>query len=344
LKSSSENRAQFDPIAIRIAPMTKLISLAMGLAAVSSMGMTDCGGGHGHPDGSTGDDAAKIDSPTGSDSGTDGTTNHDITIFTIVLENHDYAEIVGSANAPYINSLIAQNALATNYKDTGHPSLPNYLNMISGDNQYPGFIDLDPTFFPFPVDQPNLGTQLEAAGVKWRSYQESMGTACALAASGNYAPKHDPFLYFKDQQSGPCAATNVDYSQFAADLATGSYRYMWITPNLVSDGHDPSTDPVGALKTSDMWMSTEVPKILASQAYQHGGILFITWDEAEGRNGDDADKIPMIVVSNKVKHAGMTSATAYTHQSYLATVEDLLGLPRLAKVAAAPNMMEFLNP
>jgi phosphatidylinositol-3-phosphatase len=328
--------------------MTKLISLAMGLAAVSSMGMTDCGGGHGHPDGSTGDDAAMgSDSGNGSDSGmgSDGSTNHDVTIFTIVLENHDYAEIIGSANAPYINSLIAQGALATNYKDTLHPSLPNYLYMISGDNQYPGFIDLDPTFFPFPVDQPNLGTQLQAAGIKWRSYQESMGSPCALAGSGNYAPKHNPFLYFKDMQSGPCAATNVDYNQFAADLATDTYRYMWITPNLVSDGHDPSTDPVAALAASDAWMSREVPKILASDAYkQHGGILFITWDEAEGRNGDDPDKIPMIIVSNKVKHAGMTSATAYTHGSYLATVEDLLGLQRLAKVATTPNMMEFLNP
>src|SRR5262249_58786705 len=113
-----------------------------------------------------------------------------------------------------------------NYKDTGHPSLPNYLNMISGDNQYPGFIDLDPTFFPFPVDKPNLGTQMIAASIKWRSYQESMGTPCKLSGAGTYAPKHDPFLYFKDIQTGAnnlCADTSVDYSQFATDLAAGTY-------------------------------------------------------------------------------------------------------------------------
>jgi hypothetical protein len=40
----------------------------------------------------------------------------------------------------------------------------------------------------------------------------------------------------------------------------------------------------------------------------------------------------------------MTSATAYTHASYGATVEDLLGLPRLPKLATTPNMLEFLNP
>ena len=271
-----------------------------------------------------------------------------MTIFTIVLENHDYAEIVGSTNAPYINGLIGQYGLATNYMDSGvHPSLPNYLTLVSGAPQYGGLVDLDPTTNPFPVSQPNLGTQLEAANVKWRAYQESMSTPCKLSASGSYAPKHDGFLYFTDQQMGAnnlCANTNVAYTQFATDLATDTYRYMWITPNLTDDGHDPSNDPVAALKTCDTWLSQEVPKILASTAYKNGGVLFITWDEAEGRNGDNPDQVPMIIVSTKIKSAGMKSATAYSHKSYLATVEDLLKLPRLTTVASASNLLEFLNP
>lgn len=286
-----------------------------------------------HPDGQG---SNSIDAPP---------AGHVLTVFTIVLENHDYAEIVGSSNAPYINSLISQYALATNYKDTNHPSLPNYLHMISGADQYPGFVDVDPTQWPyFPADQPNLGTQLETAGIKWRSYQESMATPCKLTSDGSFAPKHDPFLYFKDMQTDAnlCAQRNVDYSMFAADLATNTYRYMWITPNLTSDGHDPSTDQATGMRNSDMWLSVEVPKILASDAYQAGGILFITWDEAEGRTGD-LDRIPMIVISKLVKQPGMTSATAFDHGTYLATVEDLLGLPRLQTVANAPNLMEFLN-
>lgn len=271
------------------------------------------------------------------------------TIFTILLENHDYAEIIGSSNAPYINTtLLATGGLATNYRDTGHPSLPNYLHMISGDNQYLGIVDLDPlTPSVFPTDQPNLGTQFEAANIAWRSYQESMGPPCNLTASGTYVPKHDPFLYFKDQQTGAgnlCANTNVDYSRFAADLASNSYRYMWITPNLTDNGHDPSANPVMGLKTSDTWLSQNVPAILASDGYNAGGVLFITWDEAEGRNGDDPDKIPMIILSPKLKTAGMTSTTAFTHSSYTATIEDLFGLPRLTKVGTATPLTEFLNP
>jgi hypothetical protein len=277
------------------------------------------------------------------------TTKPVTTIFTIVMENHDYAEIVGSPNAPYINGLIATYGLATSYMDSGiHPSLPNYLTMISGDPQYAGGTDLLPTASPFPKTAENLGSQLEAANIPWRSYQESMGSPCLLTTatspSGSYAPKHDPFLYFSDTQAPAlCTKTNVDYAQFPADLAAGTYRYMWITPNLTNDGHDPTTNQAKGAKTSDAWAKTEIPKILASAAYQNGGVIFLTWDEAEGRSGHSKDQIPMIVISENLKTKPFSSNTPHSHRSYLATVEDLLGLPRLATVETEPAMMEFFE-
>jgi hypothetical protein len=118
---------------------------------------------------------------------------------------------------------------------------------------------------------------------------------------------------------------------------------MWITPNLVDDGHNPLQAPVTGLKACDAWASREIPKILASAAFQNGGAVFITWDEAEGRHGDSTEQIPMIVLSPHMPHAGFTTSTAYSHKSYLATVEDLLGLPRLATVTSEPSMMEFFG-
>jgi acid phosphatase len=270
------------------------------------------------------------------------------TVFTILFENHDYKEIVGSPDAPYINSLIDQGGLATNYFDSGtHPSLPNYLYLISGDTQYPGIIDVNPDWIPyFPSDADNLGNQMEQAGIAWRSYQESSATACNLDTMGDYAPKHDPFLYFTNIQKGPndlCANRNVDYSQFPADLAAGTYKYMWITPNLVNDGHNPTNDPVTGLKQSDAWLSKELPKILASDAYKSGGVIFITWDEAEGRNGDDKDQVPMIILSPKIKSPGYKSSTKLTHASYLATLEELYGLPKLKAAANAATLFEFFK-
>ena len=280
------------------------------------------------------------------DSGTAADAGGGNTIFTIVLENHDYAEVVGSPNAPYINSLIALYGLATNYLDSGtHPSLPNYLYMVSGAPQYSGGLDLPPNSGSFPVDAPNLGDQLQTAGIPWRSYQEGMGTPCMLTPTGQYAPKHNPFIYFKNIQSDAtlCANTNVDYAQFGPDLAAGTYRYMFITPNLSNDGHDPVADPVAGLKQSDAWCKTEIPKILASAAFQAGGILFLTWDEAEGRSGNSKDQVPMIVISPRIKSPGFQSSTAYSHASYLRTVEAIFGLPYLGAAANAKDMLEFLK-
>jgi hypothetical protein len=72
-------------------------------------------------------------------------------------------------------------------------------------------------------------------------------------------------------------------------------------------------------------------------------VIFLTWDEAEGRNGDSKDQIPMIVISPRIVSKGFKSSKPYSHKSYLATVEDILGLPRLATVAGEPNMMEFFK-
>src|SRR5262249_5176995 len=162
---------------------------------------------------------------------------------------------------------------------------------ISGAPQYPGILDVDPTFAiaGFPKNAPNLGTQMEAAGIKWRSYQESMGTPCKLSGSGSYAAKHDPFLYFTDMQASPlCGQRNADSGHPEADHPADPNRYYFITPNLTDDGHDPSTtatDIVNALKTSDSWAQTEIGKIMATPAYKNGGVIFVTWDEAEARNG-----------------------------------------------------------
>src|SRR4029077_8157311 len=51
----------------------------------------------------------------------------------IWFENHGYDEIVGSAEAPFINrTLIAGCGLATNPRTETPPSLPNYIAATSG--------------------------------------------------------------------------------------------------------------------------------------------------------------------------------------------------------------------
>ena len=49
-------------------------------------------------------------------------------------ENKPSQLIIDNSDAPYINKLAADNALAVNYQAVTHPSLPNYLALTSGTN------------------------------------------------------------------------------------------------------------------------------------------------------------------------------------------------------------------
>ena len=53
-------------------------------------------------------------------------------IVVVVEENHNYDEIAGNSQAPYINSLMATGANLTNYDAISHPSQPNYYALYAG--------------------------------------------------------------------------------------------------------------------------------------------------------------------------------------------------------------------
>ena len=122
------------------------------------------------------------------------------------MENHDYGEIIGTDDAPYVNGTLRPQALlATDYHAIANRSQPNYLYLLSGDTQYPANTNTTPTQAPyFPSSAESLVTQLDAAGLAWRTYQQSMGTPCKLVDDGRYAVRHNPFVYFSDvQRNGP---------------------------------------------------------------------------------------------------------------------------------------------
>jgi len=250
------------------------------------------------------------------------------TVFTIVMENHSSGQILGSADAPFINDLANKNAVAAGYHDAYvHPSEPNYLWMVAGEN-FGILDDNDPGPSNTIGTTSHLADQIEGAGLTWRAYEESMGAPCGLVSQGEYAAKHDPFVYFSDingwngssfTPTARCAGHVVDYSQLAVDLASGQVPdYVFITPNLVHDMHD------GTVADGDAWLASEVPAILASAAYRNGGALFLLWDE--GTNS--SDNPPFIAASPNVT-PGTVSQTAYDTSSFLLTVQKILGVEAL---------------
>jgi phospholipase C len=258
------------------------------------------------------------------------------TVFTIVMENHSYADIIGNTSeAPFINQLAAGNAVARGYHDSYvHPSEPNYIWLVAGEN-FGILNDNDPGAGNHITSQSHLVDQIEGAGLSWKAYEESMGNACGVVSRGEYAAKHDPFVYFDDVAgfdgsvmagSPRCSAHVVDFGTLATDLAAGEMPdYAFITPNMIDDMHD------GSIADGDAWLAREVPKILGSAAFRDGGVLFLLWDEGGGLPpGDDP---PFIAISPNARR-GYVSTALYDSSSYLKTVQMILGLDLLP---CAPN-------
>jgi len=55
-------------------------------------------------------------------------------VFLIIMENQSDTDIIGNANAPFINAYAKVANQATNYFAVGHPSAPNYLEIVGGSN------------------------------------------------------------------------------------------------------------------------------------------------------------------------------------------------------------------
>jgi acid phosphatase len=257
-------------------------------------------------------------------------------VFIIVLENKEFDRVIGSAEAPYLNSLAKQYGLATNYFAITHPSLPNYL-ALTGGNTF-GITD-DCT--DCRVGQANVVDQLETAGKSWKAYMEDMPSACFVGdAAPLYRQKHNPFIYYNGVRNDPArCAKIVPFGQFAADLNANKLpNYIWITPNMQDDAHD------GSLADADAWMKSWAPRILASSAWRDDGALFVTFDEgkSDGACCDDAGggQVVTLVISPLGKPS-YRSSVAYDHYSLLRTIEDAWGLPPLNEAAHVAPMADF---
>ncbi len=260
-------------------------------------------------------------------------------VWIIVMENHNWSQIKGSSSAPYINNtLLPMASHAEQYFNPpgNHPSLPNYLWLEAGTN-FGIKDDNPPSSHPLSTTQ-HLVTLLQNKAISWKTYQENIsGTTCPLTSSGEYAVKHNPFVYFNDingnqnPNSSECINHVRPFTEFASDLANNNVAaYNFITPNLCDDGHDSCSPTRNPVKQTDTWLSQNIPTILNSTAYKNGGAIFITWDEAASGDGP----IGMIVLSPFAKGNGFSNSIHYTHGSTLRTFEEIFGVTPLLGDAA----------
>lgn len=277
-------------------------------------------------------------------------------VFVIVMENHDASQIYGNTtNAPYINNtLIPSYAHATNFNDE-LPSLasePHYIYMEAGTNAFADHTfttDNNPSSSNSTSSTAHLVTQIKnSTTITWITYQEGQNATtggCPIAASGFYAPKHDPFIFFQDVSGNPpsktnayCVAHSKPYSSFAADLAANNVpSYVFITPNLCNDMHGATGCPnSNTIRSGDDWLKAELPRIIA-WANTHAGAIFLTWDE-----GSATTKMPFLAIGPGVK-ANFTGTVSYDHGSLVKSIEEIFGLPTLATVAGKNDLANLFQ-
>jgi hypothetical protein len=231
----------------------------------------------------------------------------------VLEENHSYSDIIGSPDAPYINSLAQSGASFTDSHAIEHPSEPNYLDLFSGSNQ--GIHD-DSCPHTFTVS--NEGSELIGAHLSFAGYSEGLpAKGSEVCTSGRYARKHAPWTNFSNLP----AKTNLPYTKFPKNfdkLPTVS----WVIPNLDDDMHD------GTVQQGDTWLKNNLSAYLA-WAQTHNSLLIVTWDEDDG---SQSNQIPTIFAGPMVKQ-GQYGETI-NHYTVLRTVEAMYGLTPLGSSAS----------
>ncbi len=294
-----------------------------------------------------------------------------------------------------------------------HPSEPNYLWAEAGTNF--GILDDDDPYKDTPPNVQNttqhLSGLLQKVGHTWKSYQEDIDletvnaklinqplpenqwTVPLVSLSGvfgpgnflnayndstqyNYAPKHNPMVFFTDTNGGnnlttsnPLSSRYAPMQQLAFDLAGDRVAdYNWITPDQYNEQHSALTGGFAGLtgdasqiKSGDNTVSRLVPMIMASKAYKDGGVIILWWDESEsdGEAGDNADDfnhtIGEIVISD-LAHANenglpYASPLDYTHSSDLRTMQEIFHVkvtggssPYLGDAANATDLSDLFAP
>jgi hypothetical protein len=287
-------------------------------------------------------------------------------VFVIVLENHGFDDSFANGPSPFMRELAESQGLATHYFGISHPSLPNYVALIGGDdfgirNDRPSCFasDLSDQTACNKVAGDSLVGQLRSAGLSFAIYAENLPRIGSLvsAAPGNsswalYAQKHNPVPYFEDLARDPSVLSQMKpYSDFAADLASGPPSVAFIVPNQCHDGHGLPVcrDRDRLIADYDAFVREAVTAIRASKAWTRRSAIVVTFDEGArslypeaalsepARRAAEADNhIATIIVTRC--GAPLRDAERYDHFSLLATIQDGFGLPRLRKSAQAAPM------
>jgi acid phosphatase len=243
-------------------------------------------------------------------------------IVLVIEENHSFNEIIGSASAPYINSLASAGALMTNSFAVQHPSQPNYLDLFSGSNQ-----GVNNDTCPHTFSTANLASELSAAGLSFGSFAENMPSVgyTGCTATGGYVRKHNPPVDFTNVPSTDDMPFVGYWPTNYATLPTVSL----VVPDLAHDMHS------GTVQAADSWLKNHLNGYV-KWAQTNNSLLILTWDEDDKTQ---SNQIPTIFVGQMV-NPGQYSELI-NHYNVLRTIEDMYGLPYAGNTGTVSPIMDI---
>jgi hypothetical protein len=284
---------------------------------------------------------------------------------------------------PYLSATLRpQGDLLSNYSLLGEAGLPNQIAALSGQPpnasttagcstyaEFPPTAKASPNGVVsgsgcvFPVETLTLADQLGSSRLTWRAYVDGMVDPATGASAncvhpgpeeietvlpGGYAARQNPFVYFHSLLDlGDCSANDQPIDGLTADLrkAEKTPSFSFIAPTLCNSGATGQC-PAGAAEgpaSADAFLSTWVPKILASPAYKADGLLIVDFAAAnpppatpEGTPAPVVDSLHVgALLLSPFLTPGSTDAAPYNPYSILRSNEDLFGLDPLGLAAAA---------
>jgi hypothetical protein len=255
----------------------------------------------------------------------------------VMMENASATTVIGNPALPYVAGLAAGYGSATQSYALGHPSLPNYLDIVSG-SDLGVTSDISPSAQRFPA-VPTLADQLVGAGYSAAAYAESL-PGDPTNDSNLYDVKHNPWEYFPN-----APITVKDASALIPDLNGSSPPdFVWYTPNLTDSGHTgvPVDSQSSELAGAENFLSSFIPSVQATSWYQSGGQIIIEWDESNGNdtsgiNGANGGHVATIVVSKYLATHSQQDTVPVTTAGILRSIEHIYLLPYLGEASAAAN-------
>lgn len=183
----------------------------------------------------------------------------------MTLENQNYTSIIGNPYMPYLNSLVGQGALLTNYYANFHPSQPDYFALTTGQSFYT-------KEGPLPPGTKHIVSALATKNKTWKGYYTDLTTHEAV------------FRYFPEIWQNPAELAKIVpiFPDFMRDVTAGSLPSWSIIHDLPEiNGHDCPDAGVCMGPVDARLRETIDPYLNHPSFVANNDLLIVMFDEAK---------------------------------------------------------------